>query len=544
MTNEERKRRHITGNNSCTVCFASVEDTNHLLRTCPSAVTIWSAVVKKEKLQDFLEMETSSWLSLNLGKAQEFVGAVEHWDIMFGAIVWNIWLHRNSIAFDTPLEDRRTVLERSRHLWPDMRTGRARRGIIRNHEGAWMMGFTKFVGAVEHWDIMFGAVVWNIHFALWFTSFSGRNRTRNHTRLFTPLLSLRGSLPPWPKVSDNAKDLVKKMLNPNPKRRLTAQQFLEGSLGETVKAMLKQFSVMNKLKKRALGVEEVAGIKEGFQVMDASSRGKINIDQLRGDFNGDGYLDYGEFIAISELRDELADDLETNSEEVISAIMRDVDTDKDGRINYDEFVALMKAGTDWRKASRQYSRERFNKLGHKLMKDGSLQLHLVAKGSLLSLINRMIMFYMMLLASMTVDSFVPFLLQCLLTIVDTAETGKHARVIPGSKFILKFPPFTTMKTVIDAYLGGIATTSSNTNMSNSQGRGVVLLRCFELNRRRDSTIDATSTLAFYPSFNVILPIPTEMPSTCNNTYDSYHSQHHDQGFDSLTLGGALNTSTY
>lgn len=31
---------------------------------------------------------------------------------------------------------------------------------------------------------------------------------------------------PWPKVSDNAKDLVRQMLDPDPKRRLTAQQVL------------------------------------------------------------------------------------------------------------------------------------------------------------------------------------------------------------------------------------------------------------------------------------------------------------------------------
>lgn len=35
---------------------------------------------------------------------------------------------------------------------------------------------------------------------------------------------------------------------------------------------------------------------------------------------------------------------------------------------------MMKAGTDWRKASRQYSRERFNSLSMKLMRDGSLNL--------------------------------------------------------------------------------------------------------------------------------------------------------------------------
>ncbi|XP_065855590.1 calcium-dependent protein kinase 32-like [Euphorbia lathyris] len=247
---------------------------------------------------------------------------------------------------------------------------------------------------------------------------------------------------PWPKVSDNAKDLVKKMLEPDPKRRLTAQQVLEHpwlqnakkapnvSLGETVIARLKQFSVMNKLKKRALrviaehlSVEEVAGIKEGFQLMDTSNKGKIDIEDLRiglqklghqinendvqmlmeaGDLDGDGHLDYGEFVTISvhlrkmgndehllkafeffdrnqsgyieieELRDNLADEDEVeNSEDIVNAIMHDVDTDKDGRISYEEFATMMKAGTDWRKASRQYSRERFNNLSLKLMKDGS-----------------------------------------------------------------------------------------------------------------------------------------------------------------------------
>ncbi|KAG8370968.1 hypothetical protein BUALT_Bualt13G0038400 [Buddleja alternifolia] len=249
---------------------------------------------------------------------------------------------------------------------------------------------------------------------------------------------------PWPKVSDNAKDLVKKMLEPDPSRRLTAQQVLQHpwlqnakkapnvSLGETVKARLKQFSVMNKLKKRALrvvaehlSVEEVAGIKDAFDSMDTGKRGKVNLEELKiglnnlghqipytelqilmeaADVDGDGTLNYGEFVAVSvhlrkmandehlhkafaffdrnesgyieieELRDALSDEDDANSEEVIAAIMHDVDTDKDGRISYEEFAAMMKAGTDWRKASRQYSRERFNSLSLKLMRDSSLQL--------------------------------------------------------------------------------------------------------------------------------------------------------------------------
>ena len=47
---------------------------------------------------------------------------------------------------------------------------------------------------------------------------------------------------------------------------------------------------------------------------------------------------------------------------------------QDGRISYEEFAAMMKAGTDWRKASRQYSRERFNSLSINLMRAGLLEL--------------------------------------------------------------------------------------------------------------------------------------------------------------------------
>lgn len=45
---------------------------------------------------------------------------------------------------------------------------------------------------------------------------------------------------------------------------------------------------------------------------------------------------------------------------------------QDGKISYDEFATMMKAGTDWRKASRQYSRERFSSVSAHLIKEQSL----------------------------------------------------------------------------------------------------------------------------------------------------------------------------
>ncbi|XP_073035399.1 calcium-dependent protein kinase 10-like [Primulina eburnea] len=249
---------------------------------------------------------------------------------------------------------------------------------------------------------------------------------------------------PWPQVSESAKSLVRQMLEPDPQKRLTAQQVLEHPwiqnakkapnvpLGDIVRARLKQFSVMNRFKKKALrviaehlSVEEVEVMRDMFALMDTDRDGKVSYEELKAglrkvgsqlaepeikllmdvaDVDGNGVLDYGEFVAVTihlqrmendehfrrafmffdrdgsgyielhELREALVDEAGDADIDVCNDIMREVDTDKDGQISYDEFVAMMKTGTDWRKASRQYSRERFKSLSLNLMKDGSLQL--------------------------------------------------------------------------------------------------------------------------------------------------------------------------
>ncbi|RAL47635.1 hypothetical protein DM860_011373 [Cuscuta australis] len=250
---------------------------------------------------------------------------------------------------------------------------------------------------------------------------------------------------PWPHVSEGARNLVRQMLEPDPRKRLTAQQVLDhpwiqnskkapnAPLGDIVRTRLKQFSLMNKFKKKALlviaehlAIDEVEVIKEMFTLVDTNGDGKVTYEELKAglqkvgsqlaepeikllmdvaDVDGNGLLGYGEFVAVimhlhkmendehlhraflffdrdgngyidlRELGEALADD---NSGEydiaVLNDIMREVDSDKDGKISYEDFVGMMKAGTDWRKASRQYSRERFRSLSLNLVKDGSLQL--------------------------------------------------------------------------------------------------------------------------------------------------------------------------
>uniref|UniRef100_A0A7N0TXX0 non-specific serine/threonine protein kinase n=1 Tax=Kalanchoe fedtschenkoi TaxID=63787 RepID=A0A7N0TXX0_KALFE len=249
---------------------------------------------------------------------------------------------------------------------------------------------------------------------------------------------------PWPQISESAKSLVRQMLQPDPNKRLSAQQVLEHPwlqnskkasnvpLGDIVRSRLRQFSIMNRFKKRAmrviaehLSVEESEVIRDMFTLMDTDNDGKVSYDELRAglkkvgskldepeikllmevaDVDKNGVLDYGEFVAVTihlqrmendelirrafmffdkdesgyieleELKDALVDESGIIDAEVLDGILREVDTDKDGRISYEEFVVMMKTGTDWRKASRQYSRERFKSLSVNLMKDGSLRL--------------------------------------------------------------------------------------------------------------------------------------------------------------------------
>nr|CAB3481603.1 unnamed protein product [Digitaria exilis]CAB3483688.1 unnamed protein product [Digitaria exilis] len=241
---------------------------------------------------------------------------------------------------------------------------------------------------------------------------------------------------PWPRVSGNAKDLVRRMLDPDPSTRPTARQVLEHpwlknadsapnvSLGDAVRARLQQFTAMNKFKKKALGVvarslpvEELDKYVQMFRVMDKDQNGNLTLEELMeglhingqpvpepeirmlleaADVDGNGTLDCDEFVAVSlHLRkmasdeylakafryfdkdgsgfielDELREELGPN-EQVILEIIRDVDTDQDGRISYQEFELMMKAGADWRNASRHYSKANFDTLSRKLCKDRS-----------------------------------------------------------------------------------------------------------------------------------------------------------------------------
>jgi len=142
---------------------------------------------------------------------------------------------------------------------------------------------------------------------------------------------------PWPVISESAKDLIRRMLNPIPSERLTAHEVLchpwisdhgvapDRPLDPAVLSRIKQFSAMNKLKKMALQViaeslseEEIAGLKEMFMAMDTDNSGAITYDELK-----EGLRKYGSTLKDTEIRD----------------LMEAADIDNSGTIDYIEFIA-------------------------------------------------------------------------------------------------------------------------------------------------------------------------------------------------------------
>ncbi|KAL7244763.1 hypothetical protein ACSBR2_000176 [Camellia fascicularis] len=165
---------------------------------------------------------------------------------------------------------------------------------------------------------------------------------------------------------------------------------------------MKQFRAMNKLKKVALKViaenlstEEIDGLKQTFNNMDTDGSGTITLEELKiglsklgsklneteiaalmdaADIDKNGTIDYIEFISATMHRHKLEKeehlykafqyfDKDGNGfisreelrqamtqygmgdEATIDEVLDDVDTNKDGNINYDEFVAMMRRGT-------------------------------------------------------------------------------------------------------------------------------------------------------------------------------------------------------
>ncbi|WOG81915.1 hypothetical protein DCAR_0101071 [Daucus carota subsp. sativus] len=173
-------------------------------------------------------------------------------------------------------------------------------------------------------------------------------------------------------------------------------------LDSAVLTRLKQFSAMNKLKKMALRViaeslseEEIGGLKQLFKMIDTDNSGTITFEELHNglkkvgsnlmeseiqdlmnaaDIDNSGTIDYGEFLAATlhmnkmEREENLVrafaffdkdgsgyitiDELQQACKDFglgdvkLDEMIKEIDQDNDGRIDYNEFTTMMKKGAE------------------------------------------------------------------------------------------------------------------------------------------------------------------------------------------------------
>ncbi|KAE8675209.1 Calmodulin-domain protein kinase 9 isoform 2 [Hibiscus syriacus] len=136
-------------------------------------------------------------------------------------------------------------------------------------------------------------------------------------------------------------------------------------LDNAVLSRMKQFRRMNKLKQLALKViaenlstDEIQGLKQMFANIDTDNSGTITYDELKT-----GLTRLGSKLTEAEVKQLMEavrchltliilDELEAamkeygmGDDETIKEIISEVDTDNDGKINYEEFRDMMRSGT-------------------------------------------------------------------------------------------------------------------------------------------------------------------------------------------------------
>ena len=213
--------------------------------------------------------------------------------------------------------------------------------------------------------------------------------------------------PEWDDISEDAKELIKKMCC-SPKKRLTAEQVLnetwvKDNAPRAGKALLplkvdpfKNYSNSNKLRKAVLtyiasrlSEDEIKKIKAIFQTIDIDNDGKLSLEEMKKavtladgmkienleelfksiDTDNSGNIEYTEFISASieknvYLNEEKLKDafklfdadgngkisraeigkilhLDKNSKELDNIVVK-LDTNKDGEIDFEEFINMMK----------------------------------------------------------------------------------------------------------------------------------------------------------------------------------------------------------
>ncbi|CAN1147354.1 Putative ribonuclease H protein At1g65750 [Linum perenne] len=179
LTNEERRRRHLAGDDSCPRCPGRCESSTHVIKDCPFAVEVWRLLGLDQIAFPAGLSHHDNWIFQHLSHEE---------GLLFGCVFWALWKSRNELVFngvtvsaqatayriaswvktveDSLSRDQRLggqpVHERS-----NLERGCGGGGLVRNSSGHCLLAFTANLGScsitrAELWGILIGLrLAWN-----------------------------------------------------------------------------------------------------------------------------------------------------------------------------------------------------------------------------------------------------------------------------------------------------------------------------------------------------------------------------------------------
>ncbi|KAK9025445.1 hypothetical protein V6N11_038312 [Hibiscus sabdariffa] len=200
MTNSERYKRSLAVDPSCPICHVNEETTLHVLRDCNIISQSRLKIIPPSLLNDFFTFPISEWLKQNLESKLVIPGWNIPWNIFFASFLWHTWKNCNDFIFSQvssspdstlaksitwaryyhegwQIQKPNTIANVTQSCWQHPEPGwlclnvdrsvssssgcASIGGLLRDHLGNWIFGFTKSIGKsnilqTELWAIYIG----------------------------------------------------------------------------------------------------------------------------------------------------------------------------------------------------------------------------------------------------------------------------------------------------------------------------------------------------------------------------------------------------
>merc|ERR1719331_1858039 len=214
---------------------------------------------------------------------------------------------------------------------------------------------------------------------------------------------------PWREASDDSKDLIKRLLVLDVAKRFSVKQALEHTwverlapnssdknISSSAVSNLKGFRAQNKLKKAALTViaselseESLKDLKEMFMQLDADNDGTLTVDEMKKgmikagikeipdnlmeimkdvDSDGSGVIDYTEFLAATLSRRQYM------QEDIVWSAFRVFDLDGDGQITRSELAQVLAGDVKDLEQAMNINKEEIERIMREVDQDGDGQI--------------------------------------------------------------------------------------------------------------------------------------------------------------------------